>query len=73
MAHAVANRLDRSALVRWCFTGGAWGLTLAAGFFALNAPYGPLPCPDDVAVTTAVCVATGLATIGPFAALAGGR
>ena len=73
MALAVARRLDRGALLRWFAGGGAWGLTLAAGLFAINAPQCAPPCPADVAVTTAICVATGWLTIGPFAAFAGGR
>jgi hypothetical protein len=73
MAPALARGLDRAALRRWFFAGSGWGLTLAAGFFALNAPHCAVPCPNDVAVTTVVCVATGLVTIGPLAALAGRR
>ncbi|MEJ2374001.1 MAG: hypothetical protein P8Y71_00885 [Pseudolabrys sp.] len=73
MTLAVARRPDRSALVRWFFAGGAWGLTLAAYFFAVNTPSCGLPCPSDVAVTTGICMATGWLTIGPFAAFAGRR
>ena len=68
MAFAIAIRLDRGALVRTVFAGSAWGLTLAAGLFAINAPQCGLPCPADIAVTTAICIGTGLLTIGPFAA-----
>jgi hypothetical protein len=70
---SAAVRFDRSFFTRLLFAGSAWGLTLAAGFFALNASSCGLPCPADVAATTGVCVATGLVTIGPFAAFAGGR
>ena len=73
MAHAIARRLDRGALLRWFFAGSAWGLTLAAFFLAFNAPSCGLPCPDDAAFLTALCVGTGWLTIGPFAAFAGGR
>jgi hypothetical protein len=48
-------------------------LTLAAGFFVVNAAQCGLPCPDDIAVTTAVCVGTGILTIGPLAAFAARR
>jgi hypothetical protein len=48
--------------------GSAWGLTLAAGLIALGALQCGLPCPEDVAITTAVSVATGIVTIGPIAA-----
>ncbi len=70
MAFALAWRLDRDALMRMLGAGAAWGMTLAAGFFAINAPQCGLPCPDDIAVTTAVCVGTGILTIGPLAAFA---
>jgi hypothetical protein len=73
MASAIARHLDRGAFLRWFSAGGAWGLTLAAFFVAINTPSCGLPCPADVAVTTAICVGTGLLTIGPFAALAGRR
>jgi hypothetical protein len=70
MAFAIARRLDRRALTRMVLAGSAWGTTLAAGFFAINAPQCGLPCPDDIAVTTAVGVGTGILTIGPLAAFA---
>lgn len=70
MVSAIAHRLDRGALLRWFAGGTAWGLTLAAGLSALNASTCGLPCPDDVAFMTTLCIATGLLTIGPFAALA---
>ena len=70
MALAIARRLDRAALARWFAAGSAWGLTLAAYFVAVNMPSCGLPCPDDAVVMTALCVGTGLLTIGPLAALA---
>jgi len=73
MAYAIVRRFDRSAFTRLVFAGSAWGVALAAGFVALNAPACGLPCPEDVGVLTAVCVGTGLITIGPFAAIAGRR
>ena len=73
MAQAIARRLDRAAYLRWFSAGAAWGATLAAFFLAFNAPSCGLPCPRDAAALTAVCVATGWLTVGPFAAFAGGR
>ena len=37
MAFAIAQRLDRTVFTRMFVAGGAWGLMLAAGFFAMNA------------------------------------
>ena len=71
MAFTIASRFERSALTRLVCAGSAWGITLAACFIAFNVPQCGLPCPADVAVTSAICVGTGLLTIGPFAALAG--
>jgi hypothetical protein len=68
MIVAIAQRLDRHATMRMIAAGGVWGLTLAAGFFALNASQCGLPCPADLAVTTIICIATGIVTIGPLAA-----
>jgi len=68
MAVAILHRLDRNAMTRMLAAGTAWGVMVAAGFLALGAAQCGLPCPDDVAVTTAVCVATGIGTIGPLAA-----
>ena len=73
MASAIARRLDRSALLRWFAAGIAWGLTLAAFFLAFNTRQCGLPCPDDAAFLTGLCVVTGWLTIGPVAAFAGGR
>ena len=73
MAFAIASGFERSALTRLILAGSAWGLTLAASFIALNAPRCGLPCPTDMAATTAICVGTGLLTIGPFAAIAARR
>jgi hypothetical protein len=73
MTFAIAHGFARSALTRLVLAGSAWGLALAAGFIALNAPQCGLPCPADVAATTAICVGTGLFTIGPFAAFAARR
>ena len=73
MALTIAHRFERSALVRLVLAGSVWGPTLAAGFLALNVPHCGLPCPVDVAVITAICVGTGLLTIGPFAAFAAQR
>jgi hypothetical protein len=73
MAFAIAIRFNRGTLARIVFVGSAWGLTLAAGLFAINAPQCELPCPADFAVTTAICIGTGILTIGPLAAFAARR
>ena len=73
MSAVIAQRFPRGALTRMAVAGGAWGLMLAAGLFALNVPQCGLPCPADVAVTTAVCIGTGIVTIGPLAAFAAWR
>jgi hypothetical protein len=65
---AVTHRFDRHALMRMLAAGTAWGLMLAAGLFAPGALQCGLPCPADVAFTTAVSVVTGILTIGPLAA-----
>jgi len=70
IAHAIGRRLDRAALRRWFSAGTAWGLALAAFFLAFNARSCGLPCPDDAAFITTLCVGTGLLTIGPMAAFA---
>jgi len=68
MGIAIARRLDRDAVTRMFAAGTAWGLTLAAGLFALGAWQCGLPCPGDVVITTALSVAAGIVTIGPIAA-----
>ncbi len=70
MTTALALRLDRTVLVRGILAGSAWGLALSAGFFGIALWQCGLPCPDDVAITTLISVATGLLTIGPLAAFA---
>ena len=70
MVSAIAQRLDRGALLRWFIAGSTWGLTLAAGLLALNASTCGPPCPGDIAFMATLCIATGLLTIGPFAAFA---
>jgi len=73
MAFAAALRIDRTALTRMVIAGGAWGLALSAGFFTIALAQCGLPCPDDVVVSTAACVGTGILTIGPLTAFASPR
>jgi len=70
MASALALHSDRAAMIGMLVAGTVWGLTLSAGFF-INALLncGP-PCPEDIAAVTALCIATGILTIGPLAAFA---
>ncbi len=65
---AVACHLDRNAVTRMLAAGTAWGVALSVGLTALNAMQCGLPCPGDVAFTTAISVAAGVLTIGPIAA-----
>ena len=72
MAAALAAlRIDRKAMLRGLIAGGTWGIALSAGLTALTLWRCGVVCLDDVAFGTLLCVTTGLATIGPFAALAG--
>jgi hypothetical protein len=68
MAHAIALRLDPTALTRMAIAGGAWGLMLSAGFVATALWQCGVVCLDEVAFTTAACVGAGILTIGPLAA-----
>jgi hypothetical protein len=68
MSYAMALHLNRAAVTRIVLAGSVWGLALSAGFFAIAVAQCGLPCPDDIAVTTAVCIGTGILTVGPVAA-----
>lgn len=70
MTVALALHFDRTVLMRGILAGSAWGLILSAGLFGVASWQCGLPCPDDVAFTTLVSVATGIVTIGPLAAFA---
>jgi len=70
MSAALALRIDRAVVVRGILAGTAWGLVLSAGFVGIALTQCGLPCPDDVAFTTIMSVATGIVTIGPLAAFA---
>jgi hypothetical protein len=52
--------------------GIAWGVPMAALLVALEAWRCGVLCLTDAAVTFAVAIATGISTIGVFAALFGG-
>jgi hypothetical protein len=64
----IVHRLGRDTVARMLGAGTIWGLTFSAGLFALGAPACGLPCPHDIAITTAISVAAGILTIGPVAA-----
>jgi len=70
MSAALALHIDRTVVMRGILAGTAWGLVLSAGFVGIALAQCGLPCPDDVAFTTFVSVATGIVTIGPLAAFA---
>jgi hypothetical protein len=69
-AIALNLRFDRSVLMRGLLSGLAWGLVMSAGLLGMAYAQCGLSCDLDVATTTAICVATGLVTIGPLAAFA---
>lgn len=68
MSFAMALDFDRSVLARAVLAGGAWGLTLAAGLYAMTYAQCEVICLDNVAFTTLTCIAAGIVTIGPLAA-----
>jgi len=68
MPLALPIRFDGAVLRRMIAAGGAWGIALAVGFFAIGYAQCGLPCPEDAAVTTLVCIGAGIVTIGPLAA-----
>ena len=70
MSAVLALQFDRAVLLRGILAGSAWGLAMTIGFTAIALAQCGLPCPDDLAFTTIVSVATGLVTIGPLAAFA---
>jgi hypothetical protein len=70
MQSVIALRLGRGTIARMFAAGSLWGVTLSAGFF-INAIFQcRLPCPEDIAVVTAICIGTGIVTIGPIAGFA---
>jgi len=68
MGFAISLNINRSTAVRVIAAGGIWGLTMSVGFFSIALAQCGLPCPDDVVVVTATCIAAGIMTIGPIAA-----
>jgi hypothetical protein len=59
--------------IRMVLVGAAWGLALSAGLFAIALLQCGVPSLHDVALTSAVCIGTGVLTVGPVVAFAGGR
>ena len=70
MQSALVLRLNRSSITRMITAGTLWGLTLSAGFFINAVLQCRIPCPEDIAFVTAICVVTGIVTIGPIAGFA---
>jgi len=70
MQSALALRINRGAIARMIAAGSLWGLTVSAGFFINAILQCRLPCPEDIAVVTAICIGTGIVTIGPVAGFA---
>jgi hypothetical protein len=56
------------ALRRGLLAGTAWGLAMGAVLTAVNVWDCGVVCLPDLAVTTALAMAAGIATIGPLAA-----
>jgi len=73
MLSVMALQFNRGSVARMVAAGSLWGLTLSAGFFINAVLQCGMPCPDDIAVVTAICVGTGILTIGPIAGFAGRR
>jgi hypothetical protein len=67
------SRFDCRGLIRMIVAGTAWGLTLSTGFFIVALWQCGLPCLDDFAAVTTVCIGTGILTIGPLAAFVAPR
>lgn len=65
---ATTLRVDLRMALRIIGAGSAWGLAMAAGFVGLALWNCGVVCPEDVALTTATLIATGIVTIGPLAA-----
>jgi len=72
MSAVLALHVDRAVVLRGIVAGTVWGLALSAGFVGIALTQCGLPCPDDIAFTTLVSVATGIVAIGPLAAFAKG-
>lgn len=70
MQSAWALGLNRGSIARMVAAGSLWGLTVSAGFFISAVLQCRMPCPEDIGVVTAICIATGIVTIGPIAGFA---
>jgi hypothetical protein len=60
--------IDCRVLLRVIAAGTAWGATLSLGFLVIALVRCGVPSPSDIAMVTAMCVGTGMLTIGPLAA-----
>lgn len=63
-----ARGVAPNALRRGLAAGTAWGVAMGAVLTAVNVWNCGVVCIPDVAVTTALAMAAGIATIGPLAA-----
>ena len=70
MQSVLALRLNRGTIARMILAGSLWGLALSAGFFVNAVLQCRMPCPEDVVIVTALCIGTGIITIGPIAGFA---
>ena len=61
-------RLSKPEFLRMLLAGSLWGLALSAGLAGLSAWNHGMVCPDDIAITTAISIVTGIFAIGPIAA-----
>jgi hypothetical protein len=64
-----ARRLPPGAIKRGVIAGLSWGLAVGVALPALGFIACGTICLSDVAITTGLSVAAGLATFGPFAAV----
>ena len=61
-------RLNGSDLLRMLTAGSVWGITMSAGLAGMSAWNCGMVCLDDVAMTAATSIGTGILAIGPIAA-----
>jgi hypothetical protein len=59
--------------IRVILVGAAWGLALSAGLFVIALLQCGVPSAHDITITSAVCIGTGLLTVGPVVAFTGVR
>jgi hypothetical protein len=59
--------------IRIILVGAAWGLALSAGLFVIALLQCGVPSAHDITITSAMCIGTGVLTLGPVVAFTGVR